>query len=220
MTEHFLLIGSRSKITESLYNLLKDLKIKITVISRKKPRFIKKNDFYSFNLININKISSLYNKIEKIKGEISSIVFCFRYREKNLSNKKILQSFTVNVLSTIYFLENLVKKKNKTAVIVTSEAAIRITKTQHLEYHLSKSSLETVAKYFAVNYAKYNVRVNCIRPSHFLKNGKSKKISEVPLLRSGDPKELSNLIYFLCSKKSSYITGECISIDGGKNLQC
>lgn len=55
MNEHFLLIGSRSKITESLYNLLKDLKIKITVISRKKPRVIKKNDFYSFNLININK---------------------------------------------------------------------------------------------------------------------------------------------------------------------
>ena len=69
------------------------------------------------------------------------------------------------------------------------------------------------------------IRVNCISPSIFeskmsermLRNEKAaEKISNNhPLKRYGNPNDISNLIHFLISEKSSWITGQDISVDGG-----
>ena len=40
-------------------------------------------------------------------------------------------------------------------------------------------------------------------------------IKEIPLGRFGEPEEVANLVYFLCSPDSSYITGQTIHINGG-----
>jgi NAD(P)-dependent dehydrogenase (short-subunit alcohol dehydrogenase family) len=41
-------------------------------------------------------------------------------------------------------------------------------------------------------------------------------MSRTPLKRVGDPGEIGDVVAFLCSKKSSYITGETIYVDGGR----
>jgi NAD(P)-dependent dehydrogenase (short-subunit alcohol dehydrogenase family) len=40
-------------------------------------------------------------------------------------------------------------------------------------------------------------------------------LSRIPLHRAGKPEEVSNLVAFLCSEESSYITGSAVVIDGG-----
>ena len=73
--------------------------------------------------------------------------------------------------------------------------------------------------------SKYNVRANVVNPgftkTSYFKKFKSKKklynwtLSRIPMNRWGEPEEIASLICFLLSKKSSYITGEEINIDGG-----
>jgi len=73
--------------------------------------------------------------------------------------------------------------------------------------------------------AKNKIRANIVSPgftetSYFNKFKKKKKlynwtISRIPMGRWGKPKEVANLISFLLSDNSEYITGENINIDGG-----
>ena len=73
--------------------------------------------------------------------------------------------------------------------------------------------------------AKNKIRANIISPgftkTSYFKNFKRKKklynwtINKIPMRRWGNPDEISNLIIFLLSENSEYITGENIKIDGG-----
>ena len=71
-----------------------------------------------------------------------------------------------------------------------------------------------------------NIRVNCVVPGIIKtrmveKNIKAKIVDQknlidsIPLKRLGKPKEVAELVMFLLSKKSSYITGQSIVVDGG-----
>ena len=92
-------------------------------------------------------------------------------------------------------------------------------------YASSKGALEAFSKSIAIEYAKKNVRINCVAPgfikTSYFKTFKKKKNlykwtkSKIPMGRWGNPSEVTPLIEFLISQKSSYITGTTIFIDGG-----
>ena len=90
-------------------------------------------------------------------------------------------------------------------------------------------ALEGFIKSAAVEYAKKNVRMNLIAPgfikssyyNNFVKNQNNLNkwiINRTPMGRWGKPDEVSNVIEFLISEKSSYITGSTIYVDGGWNI--
>ena len=72
---------------------------------------------------------------------------------------------------------------------------------------------------------KYNINVNCIAPGTIFtdmyaavpEEVREKKKATIPLRRYGTPEDVANLAAFLASEDSSYITGQTITIDGGRN---
>ena len=81
----------------------------------------------------------------------------------------------------------------------------------------------------AVEFAKKSIRINIVAPGFiktsyhkkFLKNQKQINkwiLKRTPMGRWGNPEEVSNVIEFLISEKSSYITGSTIFVDGGWNI--
>ena len=74
----------------------------------------------------------------------------------------------------------------------------------------------------AHDFGSYGVRVNAIAPGEIetdiLSDGTDQIIAGLPLRRIGQPNEVANAIYFLCSKNSSYVTGSEISINGGQHV--
>ena len=93
-------------------------------------------------------------------------------------------------------------------------------------YSMTKSGIIGLTKSLAVEFANRGIRVNSICPG-FVKSSYSQKfkskypklykytIQRTPLARWGNCDEVANLILFLLSNESSYITGNEIYIDGG-----
>lgn len=103
-----------------------------------------------------------------------------------------------------------------------------------LAYCASKAAVDQLTRCAALELAPKGVRVNAVNPGvvitqlhrrggmapeayrAFLEHSKSTH----PLGRPGEATEIADLIYFLASDQAAWITGETISIDGGRHLTC
>jgi NAD(P)-dependent dehydrogenase (short-subunit alcohol dehydrogenase family) len=88
-----------------------------------------------------------------------------------------------------------------------------------IDYCTSKGGIITLTKTLAKYAGSYNINVNAIAPG-YIETEMAKLFNhfnseEVPLKRIGKPEDVANVIVFLASEKSSYVTGETIDINGG-----
>lgn len=100
--------------------------------------------------------------------------------------------------------------------------------------NITRAAVTAFSKSISTEYAKFNIMVNNVLPGRILTDriiniakikAKESGISQdeilkalgddLPIGRIGEPEEFSSLVAFLCSEKSSYITGNSINIDGG-----
>lgn len=90
----------------------------------------------------------------------------------------------------------------------------------------AKAGVLAMTRSLAVEWAKYKIRVNAVAPGPFPTDGAWKALmpmpemeemgkQKIPLKRFGEHEELANLAAYLVSEYSGYITGECVTIDGG-----
>jgi 3alpha(or 20beta)-hydroxysteroid dehydrogenase len=93
----------------------------------------------------------------------------------------------------------------------------------NIAYVASKFAVRGMTKFVATEYGKYNIRVNSVHPG-FIKTpmmvaatdeGGGSAVSMIPLGRMAEPDEVSQLVAFLASDESSFITAEEHVIDGG-----
>jgi NAD(P)-dependent dehydrogenase (short-subunit alcohol dehydrogenase family) len=103
-----------------------------------------------------------------------------------------------------------------------------------LAYCVSKAALDQLTRCAALELAPKKVRVNAVNPGVVISNlhrrggmseenyrGFIDRSREThPLGRPGTPEEIADLICFLASESAAWITGETISIDGGRHLTC
>jgi len=92
-------------------------------------------------------------------------------------------------------------------------------------YNASKGAVALLTKSLAVEWAEHNIRVNAICPGYFktdMTEGLENDPERGPLIRSrlvtqrwGRPEDLKGTAVYLASKASSYVTGQCIFVDGG-----
>ena len=122
-------------------------------------------------------------------------------------------------------LPSMKNQKGGSIVNISSHAAFVGQEYVHMGYSGSKAAVRTMTKSAAVQYAKYNIRVNSVHPgmmppmltSAGTADPEMRKlmVEEIPLGRVGRVEEVAYTVLFLASDEASYITGTQIIVDGG-----
>jgi NAD(P)-dependent dehydrogenase (short-subunit alcohol dehydrogenase family) len=98
--------------------------------------------------------------------------------------------------------------------------------TGNINYAASKGGVIAMSRCLALEWAKHNILVNTVAPTHFrtpiLSDVLKQKpdtidyfLSNIPLGRLGEPDEIVGPFVFLASEASSMVTGHCLVVDGG-----
>lgn len=211
-----LVIGGTSGIGKDISHILKKNGERVITLSRK--NYNNKNHI-TFDILN----SQIEELDEKIDWKIKNLIFAQRYRGKESKNHyKISAEWPAN------FIKKFQKRisVNGSIVFIGSIASDFFIHEQDDYYHGSRGAIKSLVKYFSSVLGKYKIRVNSVSPDFLIKSenkkffNKNKKIikkieKKIPLQRVGTARDVSNLVSFLCSDKSTFITGQNINVDGG-----
>ncbi len=143
----------------------------------------------------------------------------------------------LNLMSTLYFAREvlpLMQKQWWGRLIAITSVAVKQPIEGLILSNAVRSAVSGLVKSLSNEYAKYNVLVNNVCPGYTLtarldelagKLAAAEKVeplriherwaSQIPLGRLAQPEEFANLVVFLASERSSYITGQSIAVDGG-----
>ena len=132
----------------------------------------------------------------------------------------------VNLIGTFNVTKNVIpymmKKREGKIINISSVVGISGNAGQ-TNYSSSKAGIIGFTKSLAKEVGSRNILVNAVAPgfiktqmTDILKEEVKNEISnKIPLKRMGTPKDVANVVKFLASEDSSYITGQVINIDGG-----
>ncbi len=143
----------------------------------------------------------------------------FLWMQPNDWNSVIQTSLNGFYNVTNHLIKDMLLNKYGRIITMVSVSGLKGTAGQ-TNYAAAKGGIIAATKSLAQEIAKKNVTVNAVAPG-FIKTDMTEDLNEkelkklVPVNRFGEPEEVAHLVSFLASKKSSYITGEIININGG-----
>lgn len=120
---------------------------------------------------------------------------------------------------TSFFMQKMLRNKYGRIINMVSVSGAKGTAGQ-TNYSAAKAGVIGATKALAQEVAKRNITVNAVAPG-FIKTDMTQDFNEdelkamIPANRFGEAEEVADLVAFLASRKSSYITGEVININGG-----
>ena len=117
----------------------------------------------------------------------------------------------------------MVKSNYGRIVNVSSVTGPLVSNPGEAAYSAAKAAMVGMSRSLAIEVAKYNITVNNVAPG-WIGTGSSTQeekaaAENTPIGRAGTPQEVADLIAFLASDESTYITGQMIVIDGGNTIQ-
>ena len=164
--------------------------------------------------------------------ELHGLVFCpgsINLRPFNrLTEEDFLADFNQNFMGAVRIIQKALpslKKSKSASIVLFSTVAAKVGMPFHTSIAASKGAIEGFAKSLAAELVASNIRVNVIAPSLSdtslaaqLLSTEEKRVASAkrhPLQRIGTPQDSAQLVEFLLSEKSSWMTGQIIGLDGG-----
>lgn len=224
-------LATTKKLLEADYSIIAITRSETKSLLLLKKKFQDKLNIHIQDLLNLEESQKLIQRIlseRKITFLINNAGQRARYSLGKATNKFKMENLKINYHSPMMLSEEFLKQKKSKKILkivsLTSIVGPRGFKDLSI-YASSKGALEAGMRSLAIEFAS-SARVNCVAPGFvetsyaesFKKNKKRLykwTIDNTPMKRWGKPSEIANVVKFLVSNDSSYITGTTIYVDGG-----
>jgi 3-oxoacyl-[acyl-carrier protein] reductase len=150
-----------------------------------------------------------------------------RLTQTNFSDVDLEDTLQVNLIAPMRLTRGLIpgmtQRKYGRIVNISSIWSV-VSKPGRITYAVSKTGLNGFTRSIAVEVAPFDILVNAVAPGYTnteltRKNNTEQDLQKIrktiPIQRLAEPLEIARLVSFLCSEKNSYLTGQCLIIDGG-----
>lgn len=233
MNKQMLIIGGSSDIANAIQqvatNSKKTTDILATVRTPESNLYFK--DVEICNLTSSASIELLIDKLLHRKNNFDHVIFNAGVNPRvsfgNITHKELLDTFNVNLFSSIEILQGIRNKINCNGrVIFIGSILGSVPNSKSIAYGVSKGAIEILVKYLAKEscFLEKNITVNCIAPGFIntkFHKGKSPKdinrtLKEIPQNRFASPEEVANVIINVIN--TPFMTGQTIYLDGGYGL--
>lgn len=180
---------------------------------------------------NVEEVQNVSEQIKTSYGLVDGLVNAAGEsipQQKSLLDIQVFNQLVEQNLNTVYvpsmvFGYSLIKNSG---VIVNVSSIRGRTGTDSFSagYAAAKAGVINFTKTFALEMADKNIRVNCVAPGltyptelskNWTQEFRDSVVKTIPLKRLASPSDISNVIEFLLSEKSSYMTGQTVDVNGG-----
>ena len=182
-------------------------------------------------------VLAMFKKVDAKLGRLTALVnnagvVDVTSRVDAMSLERLQRMFAVNVFGSFLCAREAVKRMSTRyegdggSIVNVSSAAARLgAPGQYVDYAAAKGAIDTFTLGLAKEVAGEGIRVNAVRPglietdihaSGGLPNRVRDLTPSVPMQRAGSAQEVAQAIMWLLSEQSSYTTGACLDVAGGR----
>ncbi len=237
MNKKILLTGASGGIGKSLCEKLISSDHTMILISSndEKIEYLKKNYgnkhfYYKIDLSDMQTLPEKLKFLNEKHNDIEVLVNNAGITQDNLLMrmsweqwKKVIDTnLNSNFLIIKSFLPNMIKNR-KGKIIGISSVVASTGNPGQANYVASKAGMIGMYKSIALEVAQRNINVNIVSPG-FIKSPMTDKLNEeqqnnimkiIPNKKFGNPEDIANIVNFLISEESNYITGQTFHVNGG-----
>ena len=175
-----------------------------------------------------------YFKFARFKQKIDVLIYCAGWNNpkliKELTYADLDKANAINVTGLFGILQKILPgmvKAKKGYILAISSLYGSFSREGRAAYVMSKHALNGLIKTTALEFGRYNIKVNTLSPGFVdtkmtrknNSNAMIKQIEErISLGHLAMPREIANIASFLCSLENTYITGQDIIVDGGYSI--
>ncbi|MDX5475786.1 MAG: SDR family oxidoreductase [Bacillaceae bacterium] len=236
MQKNALVIGASGGIGKAISEqLIKDGYFTYLHYNNDKPSVAKLMNHYGQQTVQpVQADLSSYDGVNKLKSQINTQLDTIVYNAgityyglvTDISKEdrdKMIQLNITSLYETIQtFLPAMIQKKSGNIVVISSIWG-QVGASCEVLYSMTKGSQISFVKALAKEVALSGIRVNAVAPGavntkmigHFNEEEMSNIAGEIPMARLAEPNEIADVVSFLTSERSSYITGEILNVNGG-----